>query len=88
MSFPDGTFNVIFSNLCIHNIYDKETRFKALAEIARVLKPGGTAILSDYKRTREYADQLRLAGLTVERKAANWLTTFPPLTIVVARKPL
>ena len=88
MSFPDATFDVILSNLCIHNIYDMKTRHQALSEIVRVLKPGGTAIVSDYKRTSEYADRFRAAGLDVERKSANWFTTFPPLTIVVARKPV
>jgi arsenite methyltransferase len=87
MSSPDSAFDVIVSNLCLHNIYDKPTRHRALAEIVRVLRPDGTAILSDYKLTGEYAEQLRRSGLEVERKSANWFTTFPPLTIVVARKP-
>jgi hypothetical protein len=51
-----------------------------------VLKPGGVAIISDYKLTREYQRTLRAAGLQVERKKPNLLTTFPALTIVVARK--
>ena len=88
MSFPDGSFDLILSNLCLHNIYDKATRLQACREIARVLKPAGTAILSDYKLTREYAQTLRDCGLDVRRKPANWLTTFPPLRIVVARKPV
>ena len=46
------------------------------------------AILSDYKLTGEYADQLKKAGLTVERRWGNPLYTFPPLRIVVARKTL
>lgn len=86
MAFPDASFNVIVSNLCLHNIYDRATRNKALAEIVRVLKPGGILILSDYKLTAEYAQQLQLAGLGVERSPADWLRTFPPLAIVVARK--
>jgi arsenite methyltransferase len=86
MPFPDGTFDVIVSNLCLHNIYDREPRRQALKQIARVLKPGGVAILSDYKRTGEYAKQLREAGLLVERRWGNPLFTFPPLRIVVARK--
>ena len=87
MPFADGAFDVIASNLCLHNIYDRGTRLKALQQIARVLKPGGLAILSDYKRTGEYAAQLKLAGLAVERRWGNPLYTFPPLRIVVARKP-
>jgi arsenite methyltransferase len=86
MTFPDGTFDVVVSNLCLHNIYDRGTRRQALEQIIRVLKPGGVAILSDYKLTGEYAEQLRSAGLGVERRWGNPLYTFPPLRIVVARK--
>ena len=87
MPFADGAFDVIASNLCLHNIYNREERLKALAQIARVLRPGGVAILSDYKRTGEYAAELARAGLVVERRWGNPLYTFPPLRIVVARKP-
>jgi arsenite methyltransferase len=86
MSFPDGAFDVIVSNLCLHNIYDRSTRRLALQQIVRVLKAGGVAILSDYKLTGEYAEQLHKSGLSVERKWGNPLYTFPPLRIVVARK--
>jgi arsenite methyltransferase len=88
MPFPDGTFDVILSNLCLHNIYDRETRRQAVQQIVRVLKPGGVAILSDYKLTGEYAAQLQKAGLAVERRWGNPLYTFPPLRIVIARKTL
>lgn len=88
MTFPDASFDVILSNLCIHNIYDAALRRQALRQIVRVLKPGGTALISDYKRTGEYADEFRLAGLIVEKKRGSLITTFPPLTVVIARKPL
>ena len=88
MTFPDGAFDVIVSNLCLHNIYDRPTRMKALHQIVRVLKPGGMALISDYKLTGEYAKEFRQAGLLVEKKRGNILTTFPPLTVVVARKRL
>jgi arsenite methyltransferase len=87
MSFPDGAFDVILSNLCIHNIYDAPTRRRALAQIVRVLKPGGIALISDYKRTGEYADAFRKCGLIVDKRQGSFLTTFPPLAVVVARKP-
>ena len=86
MSFPDNSFDVILSNLCLHNIYDKTIRLRACNEIARVLKPGGVAIISDFKHTREYAETLRKAGLRVERKMPNFLTTYPPLRILLAYK--
>jgi arsenite methyltransferase len=87
MTFPDGSFDVVVSNLCLHNIYDRKLRRQAVQQIARVLKPGGVALLSDYKHTHEYARQLSQAGLMVERRWGNPLYTFPPLRIVVVRKP-
>jgi arsenite methyltransferase len=86
MPFPDATFDVVVSNLCLHNIYDRALRQKAIAQIARVLKPGGVAILSDYKLTAEYAKQLQQLGFRVEKKWGNPLFTFPPLRIVIARR--
>jgi SAM-dependent methyltransferase len=86
MVFADDSFDVILSNLCLHNIYDAEEREHALREIARVLRPGGVALLSDYKHTREYARKLAGWGLAVERKRGSLLATFPPLGVVVARK--
>jgi arsenite methyltransferase len=88
MTFADATFDVIASNLCIHNIYDAPNRRRALDQIVRVLKPGGVALISDYKLTGEYAKQFRNSGLVVEKKRGSFLTTFPPLTVVVARKPM
>ena len=88
MPFPDGSFDVILSNLCLHNIYDRETRRRAVEQIIRVLKPGGVAIISDYKLTGEYTWQLQTAGLLVQRRWGNPLYTFPPLRIVIARKLL
>ena len=88
MSFPDASFDVVVSNLCLHNIYEKPTRHQALQQIVRVLKPGGVALISDYKRTGEYADQFGKAGLIVARKRGSLITTFPPLTVVIARKQM
>jgi SAM-dependent methyltransferase len=86
MSFPNESFDVILSNLCLHNIYDQPTRLQACKEIVRVLKTGGMAIISDYKSTNEYAKAFRNEGLRVERKRPNLLTTYPPLRILVVRK--
>ena len=87
MPLPDASFDVVVSNLCLHNIYDRAVRNKALDEIARVLKPGGIALLSDYKLTGEYSERLQSRGLGVERRWGNPLHTFPPLRVVIARKP-
>jgi SAM-dependent methyltransferase len=88
MSFPDATFDLIVSNLCIHNIYDAPTRRLALQQIVRVLKPGGIALISDYKLTGEYAKEFNSASLLVQKRRGSFLTAFPPLTVVIARKPM
>ena len=87
MSFPDGTFDVVLSNLCLHNIYNQPGRAKACSEIARVLKPGGVAVISDYKHVKEYAGEFDRNGLRVELCPLDWTGTFPPLRMLVARKP-
>ena len=88
MPFPDAHFDLIVSNLCLHNIYDAPTRHQALDEIVRVLKPGGQALISDYKRTSEYAKHFRVAGFVVNKKHGSIWATFPPLAVVIATKPL
>ena len=84
--FPDASFDVILSNLCLHNISNVAGREKACEEIARVLKPGGTALISDFKSTARYARVFRSAGLTVQRSVPFVFDTFPPLRIVTAKK--
>jgi arsenite methyltransferase len=87
MSFPAASFDVVLSNLCLHNISDDVGRILACREIARVLKPGGVALISDYKNTRHYARVLRERGLEVTRSGMKLWATFPPLRIVKAVKP-
>jgi arsenite methyltransferase len=88
MPFPDGSFDVVVSNLCLHNIYAAEPRRVALEQIVRVLNPGGTALISDYKLTGEYAEIFASLGLSVQRRYGSFVTTFPPLRVVIATKPL
>jgi arsenite methyltransferase len=88
MAFPDASFDVIVSNLCLHNIYDRATRERALQQIVRVLKPGGVAILSDYKLVGDYGRQLQRAGLAVEYRWSTLLCGFPPLRIVLGRRQI
>lgn len=85
MSFSDDTFDVVISNLCLHNIYNKEDRKKACNEISRVLKKGGTAIISDFKHVKEYKDNFDNAGLITELSPASF-TTYPQLDILKIKK--
>ena len=72
MSFPNNTFDVVLSNLCIHNILTKEGREKACREIARVLKPNGAAIITDKSHTKEYGEIFAMEGLAVEYFRPSW----------------
>jgi arsenite methyltransferase len=86
LSFPDASFDVILSNLCIHNIPEAEGRAQACREIARVLKPGGIALISDFINTGIYQTIFASCGLKVSRTPFNFLT-FPWLRVVKAEKP-
>ena len=54
LAFPDGTFDVVLSCNALHNIYDAPGRAKAIGEIARVLKPGGVALIEDIRHQSDY----------------------------------
>jgi SAM-dependent methyltransferase len=85
MSFPDSTFDVVLSNLCIHNLPSAAGRVKACQEIARVLKPGGIAVIADFIHTARYLETFQRAGLNATRSRID-VRTFPPLRIITARK--
>lgn len=61
LPFADASFDVVVSMTALHNIASADDRATALAEIARVLAPGGRLALFDIFKTREY--RARLAGL-------------------------
>ncbi len=64
MPFPDASFDVVVSNIAIHNIYDREGREETMREIARVLKPGGHVVIHDIRHVSEYASAFGRHGLT------------------------
>ena len=56
LPFPDQTFDVVFSTLMMHHLPIPLKR-QGLAEIARVLKPGGRLVIADFKHKQERAGQ-------------------------------
>ena len=70
LPFRSGAFDAIVSRAAIHNLYSAADRAMAIKEIARVLKPGGRALIADIRHHREYArtfaesgcDDVRLLG--------------------------
>jgi arsenite methyltransferase len=86
MSFADETFDVILSNMCLHNIYNKEGRMTACREITRVLKTEGEAIIADFRHMKEYKGNFNELGLQTTLLPANYFTTFPAVGILVVKK--
>lgn len=74
LSFQNNTFDVILSMWCIHNIDDKAEQEKACFEIARVLKPNGTALIGEFIPTHDYAKYFEKAGLKV-KSSKNYIST-------------
>jgi ubiquinone/menaquinone biosynthesis C-methylase UbiE len=56
LAFPDQTFDVVLSTLMMHHLPQSLKR-QGLAEIARVLKPGGRLVIADFKRKQERQGQ-------------------------------
>ncbi|WP_019926032.1 class I SAM-dependent methyltransferase [Nocardia sp. BMG111209] len=68
LPFADASFDVVVSNLVLHNISDAGARRAALDKAVRVLRPGGRVLIGDLMHTGEYRDRLRELGLTDARR--------------------
>lgn len=88
LHFADGTFDVVVSLLCLHNIEPKPDQARACREIARVLKPGGRVVIGDYVPTHGYAAAMRDAGLDIRRSSAAIGVARSLMWFLVADKPL
>jgi SAM-dependent methyltransferase len=71
LPFPDGTFDVAVSRAAIHNLYDRADREQAIREIARVLKPGGQALIDDIRHHGEYARTFAASGCPDVRRVGS-----------------
>ena len=87
VAFSDGSFDVVLSLLCLHNIEAIDERRAACHEIARVLRPGGCVVVGDYISTGLYTAAFTEAGLRIESSRAYVADALGPMWIVKARKP-
>jgi hypothetical protein len=71
LPFPDRTFDVVVSCAAIHNLYSAADRDKAIREIARVLKPGGRAVIDDIRHHGEYAATFAAHGCPLVRRLGS-----------------
>jgi SAM-dependent methyltransferase len=73
LPFADGTFDVVVSNVAVHNVPTRAGRDGAIDEAVRVLKPGGRLLVADLRGTRRYCDRLTELGMTgVARRGLGW----------------
>jgi SAM-dependent methyltransferase len=62
LPFPDASFDVVVSRAAIHNLYKAPDRAAAIREIARALKPGASAVISDIRHHPEYVRTSQQSG--------------------------
>ena len=73
LQFPDESFDLVVSNLAIHNLPDHNARRAAIDQAVRVLRPGGHAVIADLGFTRRYAGRLQQRGMAdVRRRDLGW----------------
>ncbi len=87
LPMADDTFDRVVSLLCLHNIEGKVEQVRACREIARVLKPGGIALVADYLPTSAYAAAFREAGLRVVGNGSHFRTALSLMWMVRVEKP-
>lgn len=92
LPLASDSFDVVVSNLTIHNIEGRHGRRQALSEAVRVLRPGGRLRIVD-GGARRYAAVLRDAGCTgIDVRRLDWRTSFGVpghhLTLVQATTPM
>ncbi|HWZ85981.1 MAG TPA: class I SAM-dependent methyltransferase [Thermoanaerobaculia bacterium] len=85
---PDASIDRVVSCAAIHNIYAADERARALAEIARVLAPGGQVMLDDIRHPGEYAAALAAGGCTdVQRVDSRLTSAFLALVTMGSLRP-
>jgi SAM-dependent methyltransferase len=73
LPFGDDTFDVVISNMVVHNISSVAARRAAIDEAVRVLRPGGRLAIADPLSTNRYRARLRELGLAdVRRRNLGW----------------
>lgn len=87
LPIENESVDVVVSSLAIHNIQSREDRARAIEEISRVLRPGGSLALMDLAYQKEHITTLKRLGWShVERSGLIFLI-YPPVRVVYGTKP-
>lgn len=98
LAFPDASFDVVFSSLMLHHL-DTPSKDEMLAEVHRVLRPGGVLVLADavfhdHGRAKDHLrdnvgdavpKRIAAAGFTAEPTRTRKLRMFGAVGIEVAK---
>jgi ubiquinone/menaquinone biosynthesis C-methylase UbiE len=86
LPLPAASVDLAVSSLAIHNVPDQAGRDRAIAEIARILKPGGSVVIQDMRHVDRYAAELRAHGVSDVTISGLQFRIFPPVRYLVGRK--
>ncbi len=87
LPFASSSFDLVTSNLVLHNIKGAENKFIALSEMVRVLKPDGRLVLADVGLSRKYIFVLKTLGLSNRKHSWTVPLFFAPFGLIVAERP-
>jgi arsenite methyltransferase len=87
LPFDQQSFDAVVSSMALHNVPGAAGRAAAVDELVRVLKPGGRAVILDFRHTRQYAAALAAAGLVEVHRSPRRFGMYPPVRVVTATKP-
>lgn len=92
LPFADASFDLLVSNVAIHNIGDPAGRQQAIDEAWRVLRPGGRLLIADIAKVGEYVERLQQLHADVVRRPLGWRMwwggPWVSTTLISAEKPL
>lgn len=72
LPFNDASFDLVVSNMAIHNIGAAAGRERAIDEAWRVLRPGGCLLIADISHTSQYRQRLIALGADAECRSLGW----------------
>ena len=92
LPFGADDFDLVVSNVAIHNVKGRAGRERAIEEAVRVLRPGGRLMIADIWATGLYRTHLvKLGMIDVARRGLGWRMWWSgpwlPTRLVTATKP-
>jgi demethylmenaquinone methyltransferase/2-methoxy-6-polyprenyl-1,4-benzoquinol methylase/phosphoethanolamine N-methyltransferase len=78
LPFPDATFDVVTASLMIHHL-PGDLKASGLAEVYRVLKPGGRLLIADFMRPTESLSSRIFTAVSMHLGMAEGIEDLPQL---------